>query len=405
MDEPIRVYGASWCPDCRRAKRFLGDQRVPFEWHDIEVDPDGVKIVQERNNGNNVIPTIIFPDGSHLAEPSNEELAEKIGLERTAMMHVYDVIIIGGGPAGLTTSIYAAREQLQTLVIDSKGLGGQAGVTERLDNYPGFPEGIGGAELADRIVQQAQRYGVEMLQAVSVTSVTGDHEEIDVETATGDHYHARAALLATGSSYRRTGAPGEEDLIGAGIHFCATCDGPFYKGAKELLVLGGGNSGLEEGLFLTQFVEKVTIVERGDRLRASKLLQDKVMMHKKMEVLLDHEVTEFRAKEDGSGKLGVVVVKDATSGETKEMHPAGCFVFIGLDPNTEFIKGQVDLDERGLISTNMGLMTSMSGVFAAGDVRSGSTKQLASAVGEGAAAAIGIRQYLESLEDMVVHNM
>ncbi|MEP7032917.1 MAG: FAD-dependent oxidoreductase [Actinomycetota bacterium] len=405
MVEPIKVYGASWCPDCRRAKRFLGDQRVPFEWHDIEVDPDGVKIVQERNNGNNVIPTIIFPDGSHLAEPSNEELAEKIGLERTAMMHVYDVIIIGGGPAGLTTSIYAAREQLQTLVIDSKGLGGQAGVTERLDNYPGFPEGIGGAELADRIVQQAQRYGVEMLQAVSVTSVTGDHEEIDVETATGDHYHARAALIATGSSYRRTDAPGEEDLIGAGIHFCATCDGPFYKGAKELLVLGGGNSGLEEGLFLTQFVDKVTIVERGDRLRASKLLQDKVMMHKKMEVLLDHEVMEFRAKEDGSGKLGVVVVKDATTGETKEMHPAGCFVFIGLDPNTEFIKGQVDLDDRGLISTNMGLMTSMSGVFAAGDVRSGSTKQLASAVGEGAAAAIGIRQYLESLEDMVVHNM
>jgi thioredoxin reductase (NADPH) len=405
MEDLIRVYGASWCPDCRRAKRFLGDQRVPFEWHDIEVDPDGVKIVQERNNGNNVIPTIIFPDGSHLAEPSNEELAEKIGLERMAMMHVYDVIIIGGGPAGLTTSIYAAREQLQTLVIDSKGLGGQAGVTERLDNYPGFPEGIGGAELADRIVQQAQRYGVEMLQAVSVTSITGDHEEIDVETATGDHYHAHAALIATGSSYRRTEAPGEEDLIGAGIHFCATCDGPFYKSAKELLVLGGGNSGLEEGLFLTQFVDKVTIVERGDRLRANKLLQDKVMMHKQMEVLLNHQVVEFRPKDDGSGKLGAVILKDGTTGETTELHPAGCFVFIGLDPNTEFVKGQVDLDDRGLISTNMGLMTSMPGVFAAGDVRSGSTKQLASAVGEGAAAAIGIRQYLESLEDMVVHNM
>jgi len=405
MVEPIKVYGASWCPDCRRAKRFLGDQRVPFEWHDIEVDPDGVKIVQERNNGNNVIPTIIFPDGSHLAEPSNEELAEKIGLERMAMMHMYDVIIIGGGPAGLTTSIYAARESLQTLVIDSKGLGGQAGVTERLDNYPGFPDGIGGAELADRIVLQAQRYGVEMLQAVSVTSITGDHEEIDVETATGDHYHSRAALIATGSSYRRTEAPGEEDLIGAGIHFCATCDGPFYKDAKELLVLGGGNSGLEEGLFLTQFVDKVTIVERGDRLRANKLLQDKVMMHKQMEVLLNHQVVEFRPKDDGSGKLGSVILKDATTGETTELHPAGCFVFIGLDPNTEFIKGQVDLDDRGLISTNMGLMTSMSGVFAAGDVRSGSTKQLASAVGEGAAAAIGIRQYLESLEDMVVHNM
>jgi thioredoxin reductase (NADPH) len=188
MDDVIMVYGASWCPDCRRAKRFLGDQRISFEWHDIEVDPDGVRTVQERNDGNNIIPTIIFPDGSHLSEPSNEELAEKIGLERMATMHVYDLIIVGGGPAGLTTSIYAARENLQTLVIDSKGLGGQAGVTERLDNYPGFPEGIGGAELADRIVQQARRYGVEMLQAVSVRSISSDGEEVDIETATGDHY-------------------------------------------------------------------------------------------------------------------------------------------------------------------------------------------------------------------------
>ncbi|MEX2422170.1 MAG: FAD-dependent oxidoreductase [Actinomycetota bacterium] len=405
MDDVIRVYGASWCPDCRRAKRFLGDQRVSFEWHDIEVDPDGVRIVQERNNGNNVIPTIIFPDGSHLAEPSNEELAEKIGLERMAMMHVYDLIIIGGGPAGLTTSIYAARENLKTLVIDSKGLGGQAGVTERLDNYPGFPEGIGGAELADRIVQQAQRYGVEMLQAVSVKSISSDGEEIDVEAATGDHYHARAALIATGSSYRRTEAPGEEDLIGAGIHFCATCDGPFYKGASQLVVLGGGNSGLEEGLFLTQFVDKVTIVQRSDRLTANKLLQDKVNMHKRMEVLLNREVTEFKPKDDGSGKLGAIVLKDGETGQTEELHPAGAFVFIGLDPNTDFVKGQIDLDDRGLITTDMGLQTSMAGVFGAGDVRSGSTKQLASAVGEGAAAAIGIRMYLEALDAKPMHMM
>jgi thioredoxin reductase (NADPH) len=403
MDDLIKVYGASWCPDCRRAKRFLGDQRIPFEWHDIEVDPDGVRTVQERNDGNDIIPTIIFPDGSHLSEPSNEELAEKIGLERTAMMHVYDLIIIGGGPAGLTTSIYAARENLQTLVIDSKGLGGQAGVTERLDNYPGFPEGIGGAELADRIVLQAQRYGVEMLQAVSVKSISSDGEEIDVETATGDHYHSRAALIATGSTYRMTGAPGEGDLIGAGIHFCATCDGPFYRGANQLVVLGGGNSGLEEGLFLTQFVDKVTIVQRADRLTANKLLQDKVMVTPRMEVLLNREVVEFRPKDDGSGKLGAVVLEDRESGVTEELHPAGAFVFIGLDPNTGFVKGSVDLDDRGLIMTDMGLQTSMPGVFAAGDVRSGSTKQLASAVGEGAAAAIGIRRYLEALDAKPMH--
>jgi thioredoxin reductase (NADPH) len=405
MDELIKVYGASWCPDCRRAKRFLGDQRIPFEWHDIESDPDGPRIVQERNNGNNIIPTIVFPDGSHLAEPTNEELADKIGLDRTAEMHVYDLVVVGGGPAGLTTSIYAARENLQTLVIDSKGLGGQAGVTERLDNYPGFPEGIGGAELADRIVQQAKRYGVELLQAVSVVRIASDGEEVDVEAATGDHYHARAVLLATGSTYRRTGAEGEEDLIGAGIHFCATCDGPFYKGEKQLVVLGGGNSGLEEGLFLTQFVDTVTIVQRGDRLTANRLLQDKVNGHAKMEVLLNREIVEFKPKADGSGKLGAIVLKDAETGEAEELHPAACFVFIGLDPNTDFVKGTVELDERGLVRTGMGLTTNVPGVFAAGDVRSGSTKQLASAVGEGAAAAIGIRQYLEALEAKPVHAM
>ncbi|MBI3648091.1 MAG: FAD-dependent oxidoreductase [Actinobacteria bacterium] len=400
MDEKIKVYGASWCGDCKRAKRFLGDQRIAFEWHDVEQEPQYLEIVHERNDGKNVIPTIVFPDGTHLSEPSNEEIANKVGLERTAMMHVYDLILVGGGPAALTTSIYAARENLSTLIIDSKGLGGQAGVTERLDNYPGFPEGIGGAELAERIVQQARRYGVEMLQALSVEAIEADGDRLELVTANGDHYHARAVLVATGSSYRRTGAPGEEDLIGAGIHFCATCDGPFYRGASELMVLGGGNSGLEEGLFLTQFVDRVTIVERGDRLAGNKLLQDKVRMHPKMQVLLNRQVKEFRPKGDGSGKLGAVIVENRETGEAEEHHPAGCFVFIGLDPNTGFLKGRVDLDDRGFIATDQAFMTSMPGVFAAGDVRSGSTKQLASAVGEGAAAAIAIRPFLEKQLEM-----
>ena len=288
MDDLIKVYGASWCNDCRRAKKFLGDQRVSYEWFDIEHDPSLIEEVHARNDGKNIIPTIVFPDGTHLAEPTNEELANKLGLERMAMQHAYDLIIVGGGPAGLTTSIYAARENLETLIIDSKGLGGQAGVTERLDNYPGFPEGVGGADLADRIVRQAQRYGVEMLQALSVASIEDiGGEELRVVTSNGDHYEARAVLIATGSSYRRTGAMGEEDLIGAGIHFCATCDGPFYKGSEELLVLGGGNSGLEEGLFLAQFTDKVTVVEYKDRLAGSQVLQDKVAADPKMNVLLE----------------------------------------------------------------------------------------------------------------------
>jgi thioredoxin reductase (NADPH) len=402
--EEILVYGASWCPDCRRAKKFLADQRVPYSWHDIEGDPEGARVVQDRNDGKNIIPTIVFPDGSHLSEPSNEELAEKLGLQRQAMEHVYDLIVVGGGPTGLTTSIYAARENLETLIIDSKGLGGQAGVTERLDNYPGFPEGIGGAELADRFVKQAERYGVEMLQAISVTRIsadwgmTADGDELDVETANGDHYHARAVLLATGSSYRRTDADGEDDLIGAGVHFCATCDGPFYRGSDELMVIGGGNSGLEEGMFLTQFADRVTIVERGDRLRGSRILQAKVLDHPRMKVELQHGVKEFRKKEDGSGKLGSVVIEDLVSGALEEQHPAGVFVFIGLDPNTGFVKASVDLDERGFVATDPTFMSSMPGVFAAGDVRDGSTKQLASAVGEGAAVAIQIRGYLDRLD-------
>jgi thioredoxin reductase (NADPH) len=401
MAEMIQVYGASWCPDCRRAKRFLSDQRIPFGWHDIEAEPETIAIVQERNDGNNVIPTILFPDGSHLSEPTDEELATKLGLERTAARHVYDLIVVGGGPTGLTTAIYSARELLQTLVIDGKGLGGQAGITERLDNYPGFPDGIGGGELAERIVQQARRFGVELLPAVSVVGVSSDGEQVDVETATGDHYHARAALIATGSTYRRTGADGEDELIGAGIHFCATCDGPFYRGAEELVVLGGGNSGLEEGLFLTQFAERVTIVQRGDRLTASRLLQDKVARHDRMRVLLNREVVRFRAKENG--KLGAIELLDQVSGEVEELQPAAVFVFVGLDPNTDLVKGSVELDDRGQIVTDMGFMTSLPCVFAAGDVRSGSTKQLASAVGEGAAAAIAIRQFLEAQEAKPVH--
>jgi thioredoxin reductase (NADPH) len=399
VGDTIEVYGASWCGDCRRAKRFLGDQRIPYAWHDIEQEPQLLAFIKERNGGKDIIPTIVFPDGSHLAEPTNEELADKLGLDRTAEQHIYDLVIVGGGPAGLTTSIYAARENLETLIIDSKGLGGQAGVTERLDNYPGFPDGIGGAELADRIVRQAQRYGVEMLQALSVTSLEPAADRIEVTTSNGDHYHAHAVLLATGSSYRRTGAEGEEDLIGAGVHFCATCDGPFYRGSHELMVLGGGNSGLEEGLFLTAFTDHVTVVEYQDRLAGSQVLQDKVMNDAKMDVLLGKKVVAFRPKDDGTGKVGTVVLEDISTGAIQEQHPDGVFVFIGLDPNTELVKGVVELDPRGFVLTDMAHMTSQPGIFAAGDVRAGSTKQLASAVGEGAAVAIAIRVYLaEQLE-------
>lgn len=392
----ILVYGALWCPDCRRSKAFLTEQRVDFHFIDLEVHPEATEIVERINGGSRTIPTIVFPDGSHLTEPSDEELAEKLGLARSAGSGSYDLVIVGGGPTGLTTAIYAARENLHTLVIERSAIGGQAGVTERFDNYPGFPEGISGSELAGRFAAQAERYGVELLPAVGVTSIEPLGSSVTVTTSTGQQISAGAVLIATGSTYRRTGAEGEADLIGSGVHFCATCDGPFYKGADEVVVLGGGNSGLEEGLFLTQFADHVTVVERGDKLRASRLLQDKVNNHPRMTVLTGTATEAFVGGEDG--KLTGVRLR-LPDGSLSE-HPArGAFVFIGLDPNAGWLGESYERDPGGFLVTDRMMQSNQPGVFVAGDVRSGSTKQLAAAVGEGAAAAIQIRYYLDQLRD------
>ncbi len=393
-DTPLVVYGAPWCPDCRRSKAFLSEQRVPFTFIDLEEHPEENETVERYNDGKRIIPTIVFPDGSILVEPSDEELASRLGLSRDAAQTSYDLVIVGGGPTGLTTAIYAARENLRTVVIERSALGGQAGVTERLDNYPGFPDGIGGAELASRFVQQAERYGVELLPAVGVAAITTEDGRSVVRTTTGQELHAAAVLVATGSTYRRTGADGEDDLIGAGIHFCATCDGPFYRGAPEVVVIGGGNSGFEEGLFLTQFAEHVTIVVRTEPI-ASRLLQDKVAAHPRITVLRGTEVAGFVA--DEHGKLTSLRLR---GGDEETEHPASAaFVFVGLDPNTGWLGGSLALDDRGFVDTDRMMQSSVRGVFAAGDVRSGSTKQLASAVGEGAAAALQIRAHIEELRD------
>jgi thioredoxin reductase (NADPH) len=394
---PLVVYGATWCPDCRRAKQFLASHRIAYDWVDLEEHPERTAEVEARNAGKRIIPTIVFPDGSFLAEPSNDELADRIGLSRVASMREYDLVIVGGGPTGLTAAIYGARENAKVLIVERSAPGGQAGVTERFDNYPGFPDGVGGAELAERMTQQAERYGVEILQAVGATSVGRDGPMMRVELSTGDFVLAPAVLVATGSTYRRTGADGEADLIGAGIHFCATCDGPFYKGAADVTVVGGGNSGLEEGLFLTQFAEHVTVIQSHPTLTANRLLQDKVLNHPKMSVMLDSAITSFNATETGKLKSVTVHHGDAEV----EHETAAAFVFIGLDPNTDFLDGSLKVDERGFLVTDTNFRTSSDGVFAAGDVRSGSTKQIASAVGEGAAVAIQIRYYLDSLSARV----
>jgi thioredoxin reductase (NADPH) len=385
----LTVYGTTWCGDCKRAKQLLGEQRVPYVFVDIDTDTEGLAYVEQVNAGKSIIPVILFEDGSTLVEPSNAELAAKLGLKTEAKQPFYDLIVVGSGPAGLTAALYAAREGISTLVVERAGVGGQAGVTELLDNFPGFPEGVSGAEFASRLRQQAERFGVEVLSAQDVVEVIVDGDYRGVRTAGGQELRSTAVLLALGSTYRRLGVPGEEDFIGAGVHFCATCDGAFYKG-KKVLVVGGGNSAGEESVFLTRFSQDVTIATNGDALTASKVVVQKVEENPALTVRPRTTVAEFK----GDGKLASVVLDEG--GALTEEPFDGVFVFIGLTPNSELAKGLVDLDPQGFITTDTGLQTSVPGVFAAGDVRAGATKQAASAAGEGAAVALGIRRYVEA---------
>lgn len=388
----IVLYGTNWCSDCKRAKQFLGEQRVAYRFVDVDADREGLAYVESVNGGRTIIPVILFPDGSTLVEPSNRELADKLGLQTAAKRSFYDLIVIGGGPAGIVAALYAAREGIDTLVVERAAVGGQAAITEQLDNFPGFPEGISGAEFASRLKEQAARFGVEMLTAQEVASISRDGDYRVVRTEDGHEYAAWALLVSTGSTYRRLGVPGESDFIGAGIHFCATCDGPFYRD-RDVMVIGSGNSAGQESIFLTRFARSVTIVSNKEELTASKVVQESIAKNPKITVLTSMEVTGFA----GDGRLESVTMTHIPTGETRTLHTAGVFVFIGLTPNSGLAAGTVDLDPAGFIVTDAGMQSSLPGVFAAGDVRAGSTKQAVAASGEGAAAALAIRRYLEPL--------
>lgn len=391
MSHKVKVYSTVWAQDCKRVRKFLGEQKIHYDFVDIEREASGLFYIERLNKGKIVIPTVVIDDEVY-PSPTNFAMADALGLQVKAQRPFYELIIIGGGPAGLTSALFCAQEQIDCLVIEGAGLGGQAGLTERLDNYPGFPEGLTGEEFAERLVLQTRRFEVESISAQRVTSIDVDGRYKVVRTDNGDEYRAHAVLIATGSAYRRLGVPNEWELNGAGVHYCSTCDAPFYRD-KEIVVVGGGNSAAEESLYLAKFASKVTILVWKDTMTASKLVQQKVLEHPKIEVLYNTEVREFK----GVPKLEAITVEDNLTNKIYDLEAEGAFIFIGLVPNADFVTGKVSKDAGGFIITAPNLETNMAGVFAAGDVRSGNIKQVPTASGEGTMAAFMIQRYLHTI--------
>jgi thioredoxin reductase (NADPH) len=385
----ITFYGASWCLDCRRTKKFLGEQHVDYRWIDIDRDGRAAETVAKITNGSKAIPTLVLPGGQVLVEPSDQQLAEALGLPLQSQNSYNDLTIVGAGPTGLSAAIYTTREDIQTVLYERAIVGGLAGITDTIDNYPGFPDGVSGLDLAESMEKQARRFGADIQTGIEIQGIVDEGKYKKVTTSDGTHY-SKSILVATGSDYRKLAVPGEKEYTSRGVHYCATCDGPLYRG-KTIVVVGGGNSAMQESIFLTKFAAKIIMLVRGPELKGSEILIEKVKGIPGLEIHYGVSTTEIKGADGRVTSIEGI----NRSGKTVEFKTDAVFVFIGLVPNTQWLKGLVELDQSGFVVTDKTFQTSMKGVFAAGDVRSGSTLQIASAVGEGVTAALMIREYLK----------
>lgn len=385
----VVLYGADWCPDCRRAKSYLNDNRINYQFIDVDEHEWATEKVESINNGKRIIPTVIVDDKAY-TNPDNATLRTILKIDVEKENKVYDTIIIGGGAAGLTTSIYAQRDRFDALILEKKNIGGNAFLTEKIENYPGF-KNISGPDLMDRMHDQAKTYGADIKTGEEVKSIRKEVGIFNVNTNMGT-YLGKSIVLATGSTYKKLGIPNEEELIGGGVHFCATCDGAFYRD-REIVVIGGGNSALEEGIFLAGFCKKVTIVNRSAEFKASQTYIDKLSSIDNIVVLKNKKSIEFIANE--KGLFEGLKVQDKETKKEAIIRADGAFIFIGLIPNTENFSDLVEMDNQGFIITKNLAETSMKGVFAAGDCREGAIAQVAAATGEGVLASYGIRDFLK----------
>jgi thioredoxin reductase (NADPH) len=305
------------------------------------------------------------------------------------MSKEYDIIIIGGGPAGLSAGIYASRARLRTLLIEKGMFGGLIANAELVENYPGFPEGISGFDIGERMSRQASKFGLETLSA-EVTGVDLLKDIKVINTTEGD-FSARAVIIASGAERKRLGVPGEDIFINRGVSYCATCDGALFRD-RVVAVVGGGDSAVEEALFLTRFASKVIIIHRRNQLRASKMAQERALSNKKIDPMWDTVVEEIK----GDSKVSQLVVRNVKSGAKAQIVADGVFVYVGQNPNTGFLKGQLPLDKEGYIITDDRMGTQIKGVYASGDIRKNSSRQVITAAGDGATAAISAEKFLSS---------
>lgn len=413
--EGIRVLGHRWSPQSHQVKDFLARNQIPYQWLDIERDDEAQQLLALATEQETpCLPVVLFPDGSNLTRPSNLQVAEKLGLKTQATRPFYDLIIVGGGPAGLAAAVYGASEGLETVMIEQSAPGGQAGSSSRIENYLGFPVGLSGGDLARRAVTQARRFGVEILTPQTAKSVRIQDSYRIITLADGSEISGHALLIATGVSYRRLDVPGLERLTGAGVYYGAAMTEAIACQGETVYVVGGANSAGQAAMYFSRYAKEVIMLVRADSLTKSmsQYLIDQIAATANITVRTCTTVVEAK----GESSLEAIVLADVQTGKQETVDASSLFIFIGAMPKTDWLADVVERDERGFLMTGIDLLrdgkppktwtldrppflleTSVPGIFAAGDVRYGSVKRVASGVGEGAIAVQLIHQYLSRL--------
>ena len=412
--EGIRVIGNRWSPQSHEVKDFLARNQVPYQWLDIELSEEAQQLATYANCDKLNLPLVIFSDGSSLLQPTHVQIAERIGLQTQAEKPFYDLIIVGGGPAGLAAAVYGASEGLKTVMIEREAPGGQAGTSSRIENYLGFPQGLSGSDLARRAVTQARRFGVEILTPQEVTGIRVEDPYRFIKLSDGSEISCHALILALGVAWRRLDVPGLDRLTGAGVYYGAAQTEAMTCQGEEVYIIGGANSAGQAAMYFSKYARKVTMLVRGDSLTKSmsQYLINQIEETPNITLKVHSSVVEAK----GETNLEALTIANAVTGEIQTVAATSLFIFIGASPRTEWLDGAVERDDRGFILTGPDLKhdgrrpkgwtlerdpylleTNIPGVFGVGDVRHGSVKRVASGVGEGSICVQFVHQYLSKV--------